>query len=95
MTVNAVQQLISEMDDATRQNFTALEQWFLFRSMKICEMDRLPDVTGDPSGEYCGGAVTCNVCGEECYSHPMDWRLIGYGNVPFLRILCDGRRVKL
>ncbi len=25
----------------------------------------------------------------------MDYRVIGYGNVPFLNVLCDGRRVKL
>lgn len=37
----------------------------------------------------------CERCGQPFAHHPMDWRVIGYGNVPFLNVLCGGERVKL
>lgn len=58
-------------------------------------MSHYPPLSGDPSGERCSGDMLCDVCGQEYTVHPMDWRVIGYGDVPFLNVLCDGRRVKL
>ena len=67
----------------------------LVRHFARVGMSIYPDVVGDPNGERADGRCLCPVCGEEYAVHPDDWRLIGYGNVPFLVILCDGRRVKL
>jgi hypothetical protein len=41
----------------------------------------------------CGDSVC--VCGQDYYSHPPDWQELSYQRQPFLRVLCDGTRVKL
>ena len=76
-------------------NFGPMEKVCLIRSMRACNMTEYPPVSGDPDGERVSGQLICEKCGKDYYSHPMDWRVIGYGNVPFLNVLCDGRRVKL
>lgn len=83
------------LSGAARGNFGRIERMLLVRAMRAVGMQRYPDVVGDPSGERAHGECLCDVCGKEFFAHPMDWRLIGYGDVPFLNVLCDGRRVKL
>ena len=77
------------------QEFGPIERVCLEQSMLLCGMEEYPALVGDPSGERCSGEMICEKCGQEYFVHPMDWRVIGYGNVPFLNVLCDGRRVKL
>lgn len=83
------------LDPAAREQFRELEQWMLDRALRECGLEEYPAVSGDPSGERASDDMLCQVCGKDYLTHPMDWRLIGYGDVPFLNILCDGRRVKL
>lgn len=87
--------LRESMDEATQAEFGDIERLMLLRSMDEVGMREYPEVVGDPSGFRACGDVLCDVCGQPYNAHPMDWRLIGYGNVPFLNILCGGRRVKL
>ena len=87
--------LLMSMDKAARLEFREFEQLTLRRSMALCGMSELPEVTGEPNGERCSGQTICEKCGQDYFSHPMDWRQIGYGNVPFNNILCSGKRVKL
>lgn len=89
-----IQQLAASLDPATREEFGPIEQEILRRSMDTVNMERYPAVRGDPHGERASGDYLC-VCGQPYFAHPMDWRVIGYGHVPFLNVLCDGRRVKL
>ncbi len=42
----------------------------------------------------CGDCV-CACCGVDYYRHPCDWQVLSYQDEPFLRVLCDGTRVKL
>lgn len=67
----------------------------LRHSMAACGMTEYPPVSGDPDGMRCDGRMLCERCGQDYYSHPMDWRVPGYDDRPFLHVLCDGRRVKL
>lgn len=83
------------LDPAARAEFREPEKWCLRRSMEITGMTEYPPVTGDPHGERTSGEMICDRCGQDYYHHPMDWRVIGHGNVPFLNVLCDGRRAKL
>lgn len=87
--------LVSQMDPATRAKFRDPERFMLAKSMERCRMSALPEVTGDPAGDRCCGSMICERCGQNYYVHPMDWRVIGHGDVPFLNIICDGSRVKL
>jgi len=41
------------------------------------------------------GDCVCDVCGDQYRHHPHDMKQLGYGDEPFLRVLCNGRRVKL
>lgn len=41
------------------------------------------------------GEALCPVCSHPALSHPMCDRIKDQDNVPFLHVLCDGRRVKL
>lgn len=87
--------LRATMDEATRSEFGDIEELMLLRSMERVGMREYPEVAGDPCGFRACGDVLCDTCGHSYADHPMDWRMIGYGNVPFLNILCGGRRVKL
>lgn len=90
-----IEELAESLDPAARAEFRGIEQDMLRRSMEKCSMTKYPPVSGDPNGERVCGEMICEVCGQEYFDHPFDWRVIGYGNVPFLNVLCDGRRVKL
>lgn len=83
------------LDRETRERFTPMHRTCLIRSMKQCGMTEYPRLSGDPHGERCSGQVICEECGQLYYAHPMDWRVVGYNDEPFLNVLCDGRRVKL
>ena len=87
--------LFVSLDTKARSEFSDIEQFTLKRAMEACGMSRYPPLSGDPCGERCSGDMLCDLCGREYAAHPMDWRVIGYGDVPFLNVLCDGRRVKL
>ena len=78
-----------------RSEFREIEMTSLALAMDACGLTDYPAVVGEGAGERVSGACVCERCGQDFYHHPMDWRLIGYGNVPFLNIVCDGRRVKL
>ena len=78
-----------------RREFGPIERRLLAMSMEACGMTEYPTLTGPKDGERCSGEMVCEQCGRDYFSHPSDWRVIGYGNVPFLNVLCDGRRVKL
>jgi len=41
------------------------------------------------------GDCVCEVCGDQYRHHPHDMKQLGYNDEPFLRVLCNGRRVKL
>ena len=41
------------------------------------------------------GNCTCPNCGKIYYKHPMDLENLDFNGGPFLRILCNGERVKL
>lgn len=90
-----IKNLQSQLSPAALVEFGEVEQIILRRHLERVGMDRYPAVVGDPSGERACGDMVCDVCGQEFFAHPPDWRLLGYGNVPFLNVLCDGRRVKL
>lgn len=80
--------------DATHE-FGSVEQYCLRRAMEEAGMEEYPPEPENKNGERAFGDQICEKCGNEYYSHPMDWRVIGYGNVPFLNVLCNGERVKL
>ncbi|MBW3538736.1 MAG: hypothetical protein KY476_00550 [Planctomycetes bacterium] len=90
-----IRELKSSLPPAARQEFGEIEQYILLASLVVCGLTRYPPVSGDPHGERCSGDMVCDACGQTYFKHPMDWRVIGYGDVPFLNVLCDGRRVKL
>jgi hypothetical protein len=87
--------LARSLDPAARTEFGQIERLLLERSMEACGMSEYPAIAGDPDGERASGLMECEICGRDYGSHPVDWRVIGYGDVPFLNVLCDGRRVKL
>ena len=39
--------------------------------------------------------TVCEVCGDVYRNHPHDMKQLGMNNEPFLRVRCDGRRLKL
>ena len=88
-------ELIASLDQQARQEFREIDQCMLVRSMDACGMEQYPQLSGPAEGERTNCNMICEQCGLEYGTHPMDWRVIGYGNVPFLTVLCDGRRVKL
>lgn len=98
-----VDYLAASLDIAAREQFRPLERLALLRSLEKCGMTEYPRATSvngawpneDGHWSRASGECTCEVCGREYREHPMDWRIIEYGNRPFLNVLCDGRRVKL
>jgi hypothetical protein len=96
INAEAIDEIATRLGFATFSEFGSIEKALLKMSFNKCGMiDYPPVIIGDPFGERVCGDQICDRCGNDYYSHPMDWRLIGYGNVPFLNVLCDGRRVKL
>jgi hypothetical protein len=55
------------------------------------------DAKGDSPTVFirASGDVVCEECGDTYYHHPRDMRQLSDLDLPFLRVLCDGRRVKL
>lgn len=92
---DAIEQIAALLDPAALVEFGEVERLTLAKHFELVGMDHYPDLTGDPHGERADGMTTCDQCGCTYFDHPPDWRVIGYGNVPFLNVLCDGRRVKL
>jgi hypothetical protein len=43
----------------------------------------------------CSGDCVCDVCGDEYRHHPHDMKELDHNGEPFLRVRCDGRRLKL
>lgn len=41
------------------------------------------------------GECVCPECGKKYREHPYDMRQLSYDGQPYLRIACDGRRIKL
>lgn len=41
------------------------------------------------------GDVACEVCGDTYRHHPYDMKMVDHEGHPFLRVRCDGRRLKL
>lgn len=88
-------QVCESLDLEARERFTRLERVFLTRSMLRCGLAEYPAVSGDPHGVRASGQAICTRCGHVYLDHPLDYRVIGHGDVPFLHVLCDGVRVKL
>lgn len=93
LRMDAIARLRATMDSATLAEFRQPEQMLLKMAMERCGMEDLPQTNGDM--DRASGEMICEKCGQEFFAHPLDWREIGYGNVPFLNILCDGTWVKL
>lgn len=91
-----INRLVASLDPAARLNFREPERWALKRAMERCGLTEYPPVVaGEEDGRRTAGDMICEVCGHEYIEHPLDWRVIGYGDWPFLNVICDGRRVKL
>lgn len=62
-----------------------------------CARPRHDGACGPPDFHRAGGGVTCEACGRLYYDHPPDRRrhALDADGRPVLRVLCDGRRVKL
>lgn len=65
------------------------------RAMRQIGMTQLPEVIGDEGGAIASGSCICAVCGHEYREHPLDPRILGYDDRPYLNVLCCGSRVKL
>lgn len=89
------EKIAASLDPKALAEFGQFEGIAVDLAMKACQMTELPEPIGDPHGERCSGLMICERCGRSYNHHPADWRVIGYGDVPYLNILCDGRRVKL
>lgn len=90
-----IDNVAKSLEPAAFAEFREPERICLRRSMEKCGLTQYPVLKGPASGERASGACVRDLCGHDFYSHPADWRVIGYGNVPFLNVLCDGTRVKL
>lgn len=93
--IETIHAIAASLDPLAAVEFGTVERLQLKRAMEMCGMATLPELIGEPEGERCSGVMLCEKCQMAYMDHPLDWRLIGHGNVPFLNILCDGRRVKL
>ncbi len=89
----AVKQLIPQLELEALAEFREPEKFMFKKAMETCGMLHLPVPVGD--GIRCSGECICDGCGQEFFKHPFEWRKVGFGNVPFLNILCDGTLVKL
>lgn len=90
-----LKRLAGTLDIDALREFGVIEREMLKQSMARCNMTDYPPLVGQTVGERASGDQICEVCGNDYFTHPADWRFIGYGNVSFLNVLCDGRRVKL
>lgn len=90
-----VSSIALRLDSAAAAEFGEPERMILVSMMRNVGMAEYPPVLGDPAGERACGDCICERCRKPYFEHPYDWRVIGYGNVPFLNVLCNGLRVKL
>lgn len=90
-----ISKLAKSLDAAAREHFTPFDRRSLEMSMFVCGMTEYPPLVGPEEGEYASLQMLCAKCGHTYLHHPLDYRLIGHGDRPFLTVLCDGRRVKL
>lgn len=44
---------------------------------------------------HTSGDVVCDICGDTYRHHPHDMKVLSHDGRPFLRVACDGRRMKL
>jgi hypothetical protein len=92
-TSHVIIKLLKTLDELAFEQFGRPQQIQLRMALIRCRMSDLPEPVGE--WERASGDSVCPVCNEYFGAHPMDWREIGCGDVPFLKILCNGRRVKL
>ena len=90
-----IQRLAANLDLQAQAEFREFERYSLGCDMERCGLLEYPPLVGPAEGHRTDGDMICEVCGHEYIEHPLDWRVIGYGDVPFLNVICDGRRVKL
>lgn len=83
------------LDPAARSEFNAWSRDYLLYAMRKVGMREYAPLVGQPDGMTAAGRCICSACGFTYAEHPLDWRVIGYLNTPFLNVLCDGVRVKL
>lgn len=92
--IAAVEAVEASLDEAACAQFGWIEKYCLAKCWEQCGLKAYPDHNGNDM-DRCSGDMLCSICGKEYRLHPMDWRVIGYGDVPFLNVICDGTRVKL
>ncbi|PQO39366.1 hypothetical protein C5Y96_05795 [Blastopirellula marina] len=96
MPFDFVDEIETQLDPAARQEFGPIERQMLRRTMEHVGMTEYPPAPMESHGfQRAAFDCICQKCGKAYGAHPMDWRVIGYGDVPFLNVLCDGQRVKL
>jgi len=65
------------------------------RELAVQLMDRANGAEPSESFIRASGDVTCAVCGDYYRHHPSDMKQVDHDGHPFLRVRCDGRRLKL
>ncbi len=99
--MESIDEIYKILDPEARKEFNDLAKYQLRKSMEKCGLNNYPGLMmPNTDGEIfvldrVSGECICNICKQKYYDHPLDWRIIGYNNIPFLNILCDGTRVKL
>lgn len=74
-------------------NLVGLQRWALKQALIRCNMQVYPKYTHD--WKSASGDCVCEKCGHIYYDHPSDWRDVGKDGLPYLKVICDGTRVKL
>ena len=92
---DVARELVEKAGREQRADVRPLDAAILANAMKLCGMTVLPPPLSEDGSDRAAGDCLCDRCGHEFREHPEDWRVIGYGDRPFLNILCNGRRVKL
>lgn len=87
--------LADSLAPAARKQFGPLDRMTLKRSLVKCGLLEYPALSGPHEGDRACGECVCEKCGNTFFDHPIDWRVISYGDMPFLNVLCNGERVKL
>ncbi len=91
-----VAKVVASLPPAALEAFGKFDQWALMKALDRCDLEDYPDPRGDlVNGVRASGAVVCPLCHKEYREHPLDWRMLGYNQRPYLNIVCSGHRVKL
>lgn len=90
-----IDDVMSRLDPDGFASFDGHAQRCLADAMHRCGMTQYPPVPERDVFVRGNGDSSCPICSHKYRAHPLDWRMLGYGDVPFLRVLCDGRRIKL